>query len=247
MAEFQIDGRMRVDSLQKQFKEAFGGTLRVYYHHHFADATARLAEIRGKGAPATGELAVKGSMKVSTFEEKMMEQFGIEVQVADAANEVLINNNALLSACADAKAKAGYQREEYTREYWVERACEANVAIADQLLGIIQSFVPEYQLKYNKIYIGLQKDGTPKNFMGFTPQKKELAIRIEVTPTPAFDAILTEKFGEFKKDDKGYSLKVNTDDTEKKGGFFKRLFGKLSSNIDALKPILQQAEKESRK
>ena len=83
--------------------------------------------------------------------------------------------------------------------------------------------------------------------MGFTPQKKELAIRIEVTPTPAFDAILTEKFGEFKKDDKGYSLKVNTDDTEKKGGFSKRLFGKLSSNTDALKTSLQQAEKESRK
>ena len=95
MAEFQIDGRMRVDSLQKQFKEAFGGTLRVYYHHHLAEAAARLTEIRGEGAPATGELAVKGSMKVSTFEEKMMEQFGIEVQVADAANEVLINNDAL--------------------------------------------------------------------------------------------------------------------------------------------------------
>ena len=123
MAEFQIDGRMRVDSLQNQFKEALGGTLRVNYHHHSADAAARLAEIRGEGAPATGELAVKGSMKVSTFEEKMMKQFGIEVPVADAANAALINNDALLSACSDAKAKDGYQREEYTREYWVERAC----------------------------------------------------------------------------------------------------------------------------
>lgn len=244
MAEFQIDGRMRVDSLQKQFKEAFGGTLRVYYHHHFADAAARLAEIRSEGAPATGELTVKGSMKVGTFEEKMMEQFGIEVQVADEKNEVLVNNDALLSACADAKAKAAYQREEYTREYWVERACEANVAIADQLLSIINSFASGYELKYNKIYIGIQKDGESKNFMSFTPQKKELAIAITVKPTAEFDAILTDKFGEFKKDDKGYSLKVNTEDTEKKGGFFKKLFGKLSSNIDALKPLLQQAEKE---
>lgn len=247
MAEFQIDGRMRVDSLQKQFKEAFGGTLRVYYHHHFADAAARLAEIRSEGAPATGELTVKGSMKVGTFEEKMMEQFGIEVQVADAKNEVLINNDALLSASADAKAKAGYQREEYSREYWVEKACEANVAIADQLLAIVNSIAPGYELKYNKIYIGLQKGGEPKNFMGFTPQKKELAISITVKPTAEFDAILTEKFGEFKKEDKGYSLKIDTEDTEKKGGFFKKLFGKLSSNIDALKPILMQAEKEFNK
>lgn len=247
MAEFQIDGRMRVDSFQNQFKEAFGGTLRVYYHHHFADATARLSEIRGEGVPATGELKANGNMRVGNFEEKMMELFGIEVQVADEKNEVLINNDATLANSANAKAKAAYQREEYSREYWVEKACEANVAIADQLLAIVNSFAPRYELKYNKIYIGMQKDGESKNFMGFTPQKKELAISIVVTPTAEFDAILSEKFGEFKKDAKGYSLKIDTEDTEKKGGFFKKLFGRLSSNIDALKPILQQAEKEFNK
>lgn len=140
--------------------------------------------------------------------------------------------------------KAKYQRETYTREYWVERACEANVAIADQLLGIINSFAPGYELKYNKVYIGLQKDGKIANFMSFTPQKKELAIRIDVKPTVEFDSILSEKFGEYKKDDNGYSLKIDTEDTEKKGGFLKKLFGHLSSNIDALKPLLQKAEIE---
>ncbi len=46
MAEFNISGRMAVKTLKKQFKDAFGATLRVYNGKKFADDNATLASIR---------------------------------------------------------------------------------------------------------------------------------------------------------------------------------------------------------
>ena len=54
MAEIKVSGRMSVASLKKQFKEAFGSTLRVYKSVSakgaFADDKATLASIRAEGA-----------------------------------------------------------------------------------------------------------------------------------------------------------------------------------------------------
>jgi len=97
MAEIKIDGRMKVKTLKAQFKEAFGSSLRVYYKKHFADEDATLASIRAEGAKG-GEIAVKGNMQVGNFEKKVMELYGIEVQVSNADDSKLADNAATLCA-----------------------------------------------------------------------------------------------------------------------------------------------------
>lgn len=92
MADFSIDGRMKVKTLKKQFKEAYGSTLRVYKGKQFADDDATLASIRGEGAKG-GDVSVKGNMKVGNFEDKMKEIFGINVQVANADDSKLADNS----------------------------------------------------------------------------------------------------------------------------------------------------------
>lgn len=86
---------MKVKTLKDQFKAAFGATLRVYYKKHFADETATLASIRTEGAKG-GELAVGGNMQVGNFEKKVMELYGIEVQVASADDSKLADNSKTL-------------------------------------------------------------------------------------------------------------------------------------------------------
>ena len=66
MADFSIDGRMKVKTLKKQFKEAFGATLRIYKGPGFADDDATLASIRAKEAKG-GEVKVVGNMKVGSI------------------------------------------------------------------------------------------------------------------------------------------------------------------------------------
>ena len=97
MADFSIDGRMKVKTLKAQFKEAFGATLRVYKGPGFADDNATLASIRAEGAKG-GEVKVVGNMKVGNFEDKIKEVFGIKVQVATKDDSALADNNITLSA-----------------------------------------------------------------------------------------------------------------------------------------------------
>ena len=133
MAEFNVDGRMKVKTLKAQFKEAFGATLRVYYKTHFADDDATLASIRGEGAKG-GELKVAGNMKVGNFENKFKELFAIEVKVANPENTELSDKNITLSAAGlevqneetvpGDKAKYRFNGQDYSSK---SRLCHAIV------------------------------------------------------------------------------------------------------------------------
>jgi hypothetical protein len=96
MAEFSISGKMKVKSLKANFKEAYGSTLRVYNGQRFADDDATLASIRKEDAKG-GEVNVNGNMLVGNFEDKMLEEFGIKVQVASPDDSTLVDNKLSLS------------------------------------------------------------------------------------------------------------------------------------------------------
>ena len=103
MADFTFDGRTKVKTIKAQFKENFGATLRVYTTvdcKELADDEATLASIRAEGF-AGGEFAVKGNTKVSTFEKKVAELYGIGVQVANADDTEFADDTATLAAAAN--------------------------------------------------------------------------------------------------------------------------------------------------
>lgn len=101
MADFRLHGRMKVKTLKENFKENFGATLRVYKNESckgaFADDEASLASIRTEGKKG-GELLVRGNIKVGNFEKKVAELYGIGVQVANADNSKLADNDITISA-----------------------------------------------------------------------------------------------------------------------------------------------------
>jgi hypothetical protein len=101
MAEFNLDGRTKVKTLKANFKKTFGATLRVYKSESckggFADDDATLASLRAEGKKG-GELKVAGNLKVANFEKKVAELYGIGVQVANADDSALANNDITLAA-----------------------------------------------------------------------------------------------------------------------------------------------------
>ncbi|MCX6723683.1 MAG: hypothetical protein NT155_00735 [Candidatus Staskawiczbacteria bacterium] len=66
------------------------------------------------------------------------------------------------------------------RNYWEERANTKTVELTDELLAIINEFAGGYELKYNKFYIGLAKDGKANNFIVFRPQKINVRAEIRI-------------------------------------------------------------------
>ena len=101
MAEFKLDGRMKVKTLKENYKKNFGGTLRVYKRDTckgaMADEDATLASLRAEGKKG-GELTVGGNLKVGNFEKKIAEMYGIGVQVATKDDSKLADNDLTLVA-----------------------------------------------------------------------------------------------------------------------------------------------------
>lgn len=74
------------------------------------------------------------------------------------------------------------------RAYWEKRATKATLALADQLLELVKQFDPSLELKYNKFYIGLSKDGQPYNFVVFQPKKNQLNLELKLPQSDDIDA-----------------------------------------------------------
>ena len=66
------------------------------------------------------------------------------------------------------------------RAYWETRGTKQTVKLADQLLEIIHEFAPGFELKYNKFYIGLAKDGQADNFAIFRAKKNHLRLEVRL-------------------------------------------------------------------
>ena len=96
MADFRISGRMKVKTLKANFKAAFGSTLRVYKGQRFANDEATLVEIRKEGFGA-GDATINGRTLVGNFEKKIMDEYGIRVQVALPDDSALVGNDVSLT------------------------------------------------------------------------------------------------------------------------------------------------------
>ena len=100
MADFKLDGRMKVKTLKANFKKEFGASLRVYTTVACktpADDEKTLAALRAEGYKG-GELVVGGNLRVGNFEKKIAELYGIGVQVADKDDTKLADNDGTLVA-----------------------------------------------------------------------------------------------------------------------------------------------------
>ena len=114
MAEFKINGRMKVKTLKELFFNEFEGTLRVYDGKKLADDEATLASIRSEEGAKGGEFVCRASRTVGKFEEEMKTVFGITVQVATRDNYVLVLDGITLSKIKDIP---NYAKKETMEEF----------------------------------------------------------------------------------------------------------------------------------
>lgn len=106
MAEFKIDGRMTVRKLKENFKNEFGGTLRVYDGGYQAEDNDTLAAIRRNDDVKVGEYVCRASRTVGKFEQEMLTVFGIKVLVASPDDSVLALDGITLANLKNIKKNA---------------------------------------------------------------------------------------------------------------------------------------------
>lgn len=116
------------------------------------------------------------------------------------------------------------------RAYWEGKGSKATLALVDQCLRMIQDLDPSIDLKYNKHYIGLGRDGLPHNFVAFRPKKSTLTMEFKLPQSDDVDALIDES-GLDKLDYNArwslYRLRLTAVDLKMKGAIIAQLI-KLS-------------------
>ena len=114
------------------------------------------------------------------------------------------------------------------RAYWEQRATKSTVALVDKLLELLKQLDPDLELKYNKFYIGLSKDGQSNNFVTFRPRKSQLNFELKLPQSEETDARI-ENAGldtlEYNKRWSLYRLRLTKEDIREKADVLRDLAG----------------------
>ena len=79
------------------------------------------------------------------------------------------------------------------RTYWEnEKATPKTMALVDRLLSWVSEIDPAVELKFNKFYIGLTKEGRAWNFVTFRPKKQFVTLEPRLPRSDTIDARLDE-------------------------------------------------------
>jgi hypothetical protein len=119
------------------------------------------------------------------------------------------------------------------RAYWEKRGSKRTVQLADQLLAMARKFEPTVELKYNKFYIGLAKDGQAFNFVVFRPRKAGINVELKLPRDAAVDQKI-EEAGltslEYATRWGAYRLSLSPEDVQSKAQVLDELIGLAHRN-----------------
>lgn len=77
---------------------------------------------------------------------------------------------------------ADFETAEVTdRNYWEKRSSLKIIKTVDSVFSELKGSIGEFELKFNKFYIGIAKDGIAKNFIYFKPRKDFVYLYIKVS------------------------------------------------------------------
>ncbi len=60
----------------------------------------------------------------------------------------------------------------------------------DKFLALVNEYGPTMSLKFNKYYVGLQRDHVPDNFVQFRPRKKFVRLDLRIERSEQLDALI---------------------------------------------------------
>lgn len=121
------------------------------------------------------------------------------------------------------------------KDYWINKSNIKMVNVVGKLFNIFHELnddTKNYELKYNKHYIGICKNSIANNFIYFKPKKQFVRLRIKGTRSSEQNAILDSTNFDYKYKDNYYDITV----TEANFG--------NDSDINVLKTMMNEALKE---
>lgn len=121
------------------------------------------------------------------------------------------------------------------KNYWEKRATKNSLKLTEKIISELGELTSDYNLKYNKHYIGLEKNNIANNFISFIPRKSVVILNIKLEKVEEIDEILENSDFDtltYDKQWKLYRLRLNAKD--------------ISSNMEIIKNLVSKAKAEYR-
>jgi len=116
----------------------------------------------------------------------------IKMEAFKNGNDYWLNFTTVLNEVSLGLVEEDEIKEATDRNYWEKRGTTKTVALADELVAMINEFTSGYELKYIKFYVGLAKDGQPDNFVIFRPKKSNTTMEIRLEQTVETDKLIED-------------------------------------------------------
>lgn len=132
-------------------------------------------------------------LNVISLFNKAIPLIAIQIQALEVGGMLTLNATTVLDQTAlggdDDDDEPGQATD---REYWESKGSTQSLALADQLLDIINAVTPGHALKYNKHYVGLAKSGVVDNFVQLRAKKKFILAEFRIPESEELSARLDE-------------------------------------------------------
>lgn len=153
----------------------------------------------------------------------------IQMQALKVQDDVTL----VFTTVIDELVRGGVDEDEEVQEvtdrgYWESRGSKATLGMVDELLKVVHEFDPALELKYNKFYIGMAKDGrAPQNFVIFRPGKNTITVSIRLKQSGEVEAKLEEGgLGiEYDKRERAYKTRLGIEELKTRCDVLRQLIG----------------------
>lgn len=121
------------------------------------------------------------------------------------------------------------------RNYWIARGSTASVAVADQMLALVNEVTPGVALKYNKHYIGLAREGVADNFLTFRARKENLIAEFRIARADEVSALVDDSPLDSLPYDKRwgrYRVRLTANDVDEHRGLLLELIRRSHGSLE---------------
>lgn len=116
----------------------------------------------------------------------------IQLSALNVGSLLTLSTTRVLDLALPAPEEEDEPGQETDRSYWANRSDAPIMQLLDRFLDEINAQGEPVSLKYNKHYVGLQRDGVADNFVTFRPRKKHLIAEFKIDPSEELDSRIDE-------------------------------------------------------
>jgi hypothetical protein len=154
-------------------------------------------------------------LNVISLFNKAIPLIAIQLRALDVGGVLTIHATRVLDLVQVGTEEEDEPGQATDRGFWINNGSAAFIAVADQILALINEVTPGMTLKYNKRYVGLARDGIVDNFVLFRPRRDSTIVGFRIPRSDEASALVDDSGVDSLEYDKRrgrYRLRLTTKD-----------------------------------